>query len=360
MKKELKKQNQNKTFKSFQCLITPEKVRTQKLLFNYNKFGKLTFYISVVYKTTNVFFTFYCKSAKYPSKIFIFFKTSLGLENRDKIRKGLSPKVNMRGRRKNQFVHIRNKFNYFKAYIYDFIKSHPEIVIYKKFFMVWKIHMLDINIQNLIKQNFEISYSYNILNRILTEQIKYKILHFINLVPSINISDYEIINKFYVNKDNKGFIQELPLDFLFNKSKNNKLKDIQNIIEKKYNGFDNKNKIGMILDYFDMYNNEVDLYMEEEINNLQFLSFIFKFLNIFEDTKSIKDIRKEVFKNIRKENKSLSSDIRFALSYIDKNINLNEEDYLMLQPRIMHYFDFKFVHNGCRPKKSRRIKRTNK
>jgi hypothetical protein len=363
MKKDFKQnqnQNQNKPLNTFEFLITPEKSRAQKLLFNKAKFGKLTFYISVVYKTTNVFFTFYCKSAKYPTKIFIFFKTSLGLEDRDKIRKGISPKVNMRGRRKSQFVHIRNKFNYFKAYIFDFIKAHPEIVAYKKFYMIWKIHMLDVNIQNLIKQNFEITYSFNILNRILKEQIKYKVLEYLKLLPTVDKSDYSIINKFYVDKDKKDFLQELPLDFLLNKSKKEKLNEIKLLLTKRFKSLSKKDKVSMIFRYFRMYKEEVILYKKNKINTAKTFNFILKFLNSFEDNRSVLDVRNEMVKKIQNEDKNLPTEIRLALSYLDKTIQLDDTDYILLQPRILHHFDFKFVHNGCRPKKSRRLKRTNK
>jgi hypothetical protein len=53
--------------KSFKYLLTPEKIKEQKLLFNRSKFGYLKFFFSIVYKSTNVFFTFYCKSQNFPN-----------------------------------------------------------------------------------------------------------------------------------------------------------------------------------------------------------------------------------------------------------------------------------------------------
>lgn len=312
MTKLIIKEFANKKKKTFEKLISPEKIKQQKFIFNRSKFGNLQFHINILYKSTNVFFTFYCRSEKYLDKSFVFFKTSLGLENRDKIRKKLIPKVFMRGRRKNQFTHMRNKLNYFKAYIYDFIKAHPEIVAYKRFFITWQIHLLDTNLYSLLKQNFNITYSYSILNRIIKEHIKNEILFKLNLREKLNITDHDIIYNFFINKKRNKYKKLINL--LLNS------KDIEE--EKK------KQLISLPL------NTNKDNFLLEEKKQLKNLS--------------LND------KNIEEEKKN---HINYVNKYLEKNIKLTELDFISEQPQVLSRLKFKFVHNGCRPKKARRLKR---
>jgi len=342
--------------KSFKYLLTPEKIKEQKLLFNRSKFGYLKFFFSIVYKSTNVFFTFYCKSQNFPNKVFVFFKTSLGLENRDKIRKGLFPKVLMRGRQKHQFVHMRNKFNHFKAYIYDFIKAHPEIVPYKKFFMIWKIYYLDNNIQALMEQDFNITYSYNILERILKEQTKNEILAVLKIRPKINLTQYDIIYKYYSIK--KNIFEELPLDFIFEKNKKKKLMDIKQLF---INSLDKANKLEkfqILFEYVKQYYKDACLLRNGYIEKFQILDIYIKCINFIDinlfKSKYLQKISKDII------NPAINTiEIEEALEYLESNLVFDEYDVQIEQPIIIYDYQFKFSHNGCRPKKSRRVKRTN-
>jgi hypothetical protein len=141
--------------------IVPEKIQDHKNLFNFKIFGKLKFYFVISYLKTNIFFSFYCKSMNFYEKVFLFYSQSLGLENRDNIRKGAAPSVALRGRRKTQFYHIKLKFNMAKAYLHEFIRCHPEIVFYKNLHVVWKMHKLDMHINNLLSQPFNIDFYYD-------------------------------------------------------------------------------------------------------------------------------------------------------------------------------------------------------
>lgn len=342
--------------KSFKYLLTPEKIKEQKLLFNRSKFGLLNFFFSVVYKSTNVFFTFYCKSQNFPNRVFIFFKSSLGLENRDKIRKGVFPKVPMRGRRKNQYVHIRNKFNHFKAYIYDFIKAHPEIVPYKKFFMIWKIYLLDNNIQGLMEQDIDISYSYNILERVMKEQAKNEILDTIKLRPKIKLTQHDIIYNYYSLK--KNIFEELPLDFIFEKDKKKKLLDIKKLFLDYLNNANKVDKFQIMLEYITQYYINANLLIDGYIEKFQILDVYTKCIDFIDtdlyESKDLELVSKDV---IPLNNNSV--EINEALDYLENNLEFDEFDVELEQPIIIHDYQFKFTHNGCRPKKARRCKRTN-
>jgi hypothetical protein len=141
--------------------ITPEQLQNQKKLFNYTIYGFLKFYFVISYKKSNIFFSFYCKSQNFSSQVFLFYKQSLGLEQRDDIREGKAPVVGLRGRRKNQFYHIKLKFNMAKAYIYEFIKCHSEMIDYNNLHVVWKMQKFDMHINNLLNIPFNIDFNFN-------------------------------------------------------------------------------------------------------------------------------------------------------------------------------------------------------
>lgn len=134
--------------------ITPNQKVFQSSLFEEKRYGVLYFFLVISYRKTNTFFSFYCKSSKIPSKIFLFCKYSIGLESRDAIRKKEIPNVSLRGRRKTQFQYIRFKYNQIKAYIYEFGRLHPEMAICKNFNIIYKVYKLDYNIINLMNYKF--------------------------------------------------------------------------------------------------------------------------------------------------------------------------------------------------------------
>lgn len=129
-------------------------------MFKFSKFGYLKFYFVVSHYKTNTFFSFFCKASKIPSKVFLFCKYSTGSESRDAIRQKKAPVILRRGRCKNQLQRIRYKYNQLKAYVYEFIRLHPEIRKCISFNLVWKIHKLDMNIHNLIDIPFIIYLRY--------------------------------------------------------------------------------------------------------------------------------------------------------------------------------------------------------
>jgi hypothetical protein len=137
--------------------ITPEKSARQKRIFDVNRWGNLKFFIVVSYRKTNVFFSFYCKAEKVPSRVILFYQRSLGLEKRDAIRLGTSPKVTQRGRLKSQLYRINLKFNMLKAYVTEFIKTHPIFLLSNCIHVVWKIHTFDANIHSILTQPFDLS-----------------------------------------------------------------------------------------------------------------------------------------------------------------------------------------------------------
>lgn len=141
-------------------LITPEQITKQKELFNFSIYGKLTFICVISYRLTNVFFSFYCKSENFPSKVFLFVQYSVGLDGRDDIKKGKLPKVEQRGRRKNLIYFIRKKYNLLKVYLYTFYRVHPEMAVCN-LNICWKIYKLDHIIQTLISQSFSFDFKHN-------------------------------------------------------------------------------------------------------------------------------------------------------------------------------------------------------
>ena len=175
------KKIKKKVFKNF--IITPEQVLKQKKIFKTSKFGYLKFFFVVSHYKTNTFFSFFCKSSKIPSKVFLFCKYSTGSESRDAIRQKKAPVILLRGRCKNQLQRIRYKYNQLKAYVYEFIRLHPEIRKCISFNIVWKIHKLDMNIHNLIETPFIIYLKY--LNKKIVEKQKELsvIQHFILKFP---------------------------------------------------------------------------------------------------------------------------------------------------------------------------------
>lgn len=143
-----------KYYKNF--VITPEQVLQQKKIFIFSKFGYLKFFFVVSHYKTNTFFSFFCKASKIPSKVFLFCKYSTGSESRDAIRQKKAPAILLRGRCKNQLLRIRFKYNQLKAYLYEFIRIHPEIKRCISFNVVWKLYKLDMNIHSLIEVPFVI------------------------------------------------------------------------------------------------------------------------------------------------------------------------------------------------------------
>ena len=136
-------------------LITPEKAAKQKKLFN-PRFGYLKFYIVISYSKTNVFFSFYCKASRFRKRVFLFRQYSLGLEKRDEIRAGTLPKVNQRGRRKNQLYQMYSKFNLLKEYVVEFIRNHPRMLAFGGLHVIWKLYTFDVNINTLLTDPFEL------------------------------------------------------------------------------------------------------------------------------------------------------------------------------------------------------------
>ena len=136
--------------------IYHEKAAKQKEIFNFDEYGKLKFIVVISYRTTNIFFSFYCKAEKKPEKVFLFYKSSLGLEKRNDIRAGMLPKVSQRGRYKQQAYRIRVKYSMLQAYILEFMKHHSEMFEYPPINIVWKIHKFDYNIQTLLTQPFKL------------------------------------------------------------------------------------------------------------------------------------------------------------------------------------------------------------
>lgn len=170
-----------KRYKNF--VIKPEQALHQKRVFKISKFGKLKFFFVVSHYKTNTFFSFFCKATKIPSKVFLFCKYSTGSEFRDAIRKKKKPAIPFRGRCKNQLQRIRFKYNQLKAYLYTFVRLHPEINNCISFNIIWKLYKFDMNIHTLIELPF-IIYLKTILKDKLQKKIKLPITqHFILKFP---------------------------------------------------------------------------------------------------------------------------------------------------------------------------------
>jgi len=220
-------------------LIKPEVLKKQKLLFNQNLFGKLQFVFGITYKRSNVFFTFYVKSEKYPNKVFVFYKQSTGLLKRQPGKVVGAP---LRGRFKKQFETIRTRMNLVKSYIYEFIKFHPEMVIYKKIYVIWKLYTLTHHIITMLKYPLKFSYNTKVIETILRERFTDEILARLNLRKRENLPDHEIIAKYFVKKRFSQH-ENLPTEIVFKKNKKkqieelnaktfNKLKEVKSFIDK--------------------------------------------------------------------------------------------------------------------------------
>nr|BDB10228.1 hypothetical protein [Actinophrys sol] len=372
-------------------LFSIEKLRRHKILFNRFKFGLLEFFFEVTYQKSNVFLCFFCKAENYPTKVFVFFKQSLGLENRDKIRKGLSPKVLMRGRRKTQAPFIRNKFNIVKNYLFEFIKHHPEITAYKLICIIWKLHKFDVTIHNLMNQTLKITYSFNVIERVLKEYMKNEILARLGLRTKLDLNPHDIISKFFVKKAASSDV------FLFRKNKKMQISEFKEELGEKFKllqSEDTKNKLIEIIK-LQLRNSKNSKNSRNPIETNAF-DFIKKNVNIiskslsnsefnFEKNKyhPMGDIAKKDYQDdnyidkyvnnvdLVSDNKYLSISDTKALTlgdrqlsryeeYLDKSLKLNKYIISSYQPAIMHKVIVKFPHNGCRGKKARRLKRSNK
>jgi len=170
-----------KRFKNF--VIKPEQALHQKRVFKFSKFGYLKFFFVISHYKTNTFFSFFCKASKIPSKVFLFCKYSTGSESRDAIRKKQIPAISLRGRGKNQLQRIRFKYNQLKAYLYEFIRLHPEIKNCISFNLVWKIYKLDMNIHTLIEIPFIIYLKTILTDKLQTKKVLPITQHFILKFP---------------------------------------------------------------------------------------------------------------------------------------------------------------------------------
>ena len=359
-------------------LFSIEKLRKHKILFNRFKYGLLEFFFEITYKDSNVFLCFFCKAENYPSKVFVFFKQSLGLENRDKIRAGLSPKVPMRGRRKSQVPFIRNKFVLLKNYLFEFIKHHPEITAYKLICIIWKLYKFDVNIQNMMNQPFEITYNYKIIERVLKEHMKNEILARVGLREKLDLNSQDLISKFFVKKDSSSDV------FLFRKNNKLQIREFKEELVEKFNELQNelqnesmKTRLIEIIK-LQLQNSK----KSREVNAFDFIkknvNIIFKTLknenfNFSKNEYHMIDENKKILneESIDTENSQINSITTtkfFSINkrleryenYLEKSIYLNNYIISSYQPAVMHKVIIKFPHNGCRGKKARRLKRSKK
>lgn len=382
-------------------LITPEMLKKQRLLFNKELFGKLQFVFGITYKRSNVFFTFYVKSEKYHNKVFVFYKQSTGLLKRQAGKVAGAP---LRGRFKKQYETIRSRMNMVKSYIYEFIKIHPEMVSYKKFYVIWKLHTLTHHIITMLKYPLHFSYSTKILETILKERFADEILARLNLRERQNLTDHEIITKYFAKKRSDG-----PTEIIFKKNKKKQIKELREellkkiqeifIIDHKYNikkylRLMLKFQFNIVIKKEDELVKKIDpIYYEVAklalISNLSVQEIIeiakipagvineknkinLPYIKLNSLTPKVKPIIKpqismEEIKDIviKKEQKSLSKEelkrnieLKHCLKSLKHILKFDPKLIANQQPRIITKFIFKFPHNGCRPPKARRLKRS--
>jgi hypothetical protein len=383
-------------------LITPEAMKKHRLIFNRNQFGYLKFFLGISYKKSNVFFTFYCKSMDMPSKVFVFFKESVGMSDRAKL-KGTA---NLRGRFKKQFEQIKNKFNRTKAYIYEFIKAHPEIAAYKQINIVWKIYRIDHNFLSLVNQPLEITYSFKIIETVLKEQLKDKILSSLNLRDKLNIPAIDIIYKEFVKKNTSQIDSYRNLfQYIFKKNKKKQLQGLKEDLDKRLTQLPEPERLAKLQLMTQL---QIELYDKRYGLEVTRVDPVYFFLGkialiaglTITDVMNLMKIREDLIQqpgiyksNLLKYNKFLLAEdlqsyetrtkkqkeikimetdstllkpktykdkivVRFT-KFLDKVIRFPRDVIEYEQPLLLHHFIFKFPHNGCRPKKARRVKRTN-
>lgn len=161
MQKNLKKKRNNNINNNNAIAVGTRKFKEQETLFNVERYGRLSFFLTITYKQNNVFFLFGCKASKIKNRIFTLAKTSCGIDNRDKIRSKLYPKVQFRGRIKRSFVNIKNKYIQILKYMANFARVHPLICATKNFYVYYKIYKIDFVIINLINVNLNLKYNYH-------------------------------------------------------------------------------------------------------------------------------------------------------------------------------------------------------
>lgn len=400
-------------------LITPEILKKQKLLFNKDLFGKLQFVFGITYKRSNVFFTFYVKSEKYHNKVFVFYKQSTGLLKRQSGKVAGAP---LRGRFKRQYETIRSRMNMVKSYIYEFIKIHPEMVMYKKFYVIWKLHTLTHHIVTMLKHPLHFSYSTKILETILKERFADEILARLNLRERQNLTDYEIITKYFVKKRSS----DDPTEIIFKKNKKKQIKELRDELLKKLEeiiAIDQKYNIKKYLRLMLKFQFNIVIQKEDELvkkidpiyyevaklslaSNLSVQEIIelakipagvineknilnspyiklkplvskvqpkvqpeismeealTKVLENFVIKKEKKNILKKTLlnKNLSKEEIKKNVELKHCLKSLKNILKFDPKLIANQQPRIITKFLFKFPHNGCRPPKARRLKRSRK
>lgn len=402
-------------------LIKPNVIKKQKLLFNKELFGKLQFVFGITYKRSNVFFTFYVKSEKYKNKVFVFYKQSTGLLQRQS---GKVPGAPLRGRFKKQYETIRTRMNLVKSYIYEFIRIHPEMVVYKKFYVIWKLYTVTHHVLTMLTYPLNFSYNTRIIETILRERFADEILARLNLRKPRNLTDHEIITKYFVKK-RFSKTDNVPTEVIFKKNKKKqikelnsktfkKLREVKSSMDKKkiirkhlrlllkfqtniliQNEEDQINKIDPI--YYSVAklalasNLSVQEILEQAkiptgvINEKNKIKSPYIKLNPIKNFSSFKPINTPINKEINKEiNLTKEIDIMdeilkkkrenpknlttaeckkiVELNYCLKNLHrILRFDYRLIenqQPRVITKFLFKFPHNGCRPPKARRLKRS--
>lgn len=404
-------------------LIKPEVIKKQKLLFNKDLFGKLQFVFGITYKRSNVFFTFYVKSEKYPNKVFVFYKQSTGLLKRQSGKVAGAP---LRGRFKKQYETIRTRMNLVKSYIYEFIKFHPEMVIYKKIYVIWKLYTLTHHIITMLKYPLRFSYNTKVIETLLRERFADEILARLNLRERQNLTDYEIINKYFVKK---RFSQNenLPTEIIFKKNKKKqieelnaetfrKLKEVKSSIDKikiikkhlrlllKFQiDIVVRNEEDQIKKMDPVYYSVAKLALASNLSVQEILEIAKIPTGVINEKNKIKspyvrlnplskpliskvkpinkeilddnaliDIMDEMLKKRREENKNKRNpshnltteeckkivELDHCIKSLRKILKFDRRLIANQQPRIITKFLFKFPHNGCRPPKARRLKRS--
>jgi len=390
-------------------LISPESLKKQKLMFNKRVFGALKFYFEITYKRSNIFFTFFCKAEKFPNRVFVIYKQSTGLLSRQPGKTAGAP---LRGRFKRQFDTIRTRMNMVKTYIYEFIKVHPEIVEYKRFFIIWKLYTINTNVINLLRYPLKFQYSYKVIERVLKEKFKDEILYKLGLRPKLNLSTHEIILRAFTQKNNPNLRKEGHFgEFIFKKNKKKRLQMLRSELNTQLDKLDPATRLEKLLLIVKFQQEVFMKKQEEKIRKIDPVYYTLAKIAIVaglsvQEVMTFTDVQKD---EIRAENIIYSSYVRSkplnplpnpnagktpkeqALAKIDnfqkqmlvkqgysRIKNYGKESYELIycqnylekclkfnpiiiydeQPRMITQIIFKFPHNGCRPPKARRLKRS--
>jgi hypothetical protein len=170
----------------------------QKELFDFNIYGHLTFSLEIYFFETDVAFSFYCDSAKFPNKQFLFYRYTLDRKQYKEL---------FYNKCKDIYIYIHKKFNLIKKDIIEFINWHPEMVQYKNLKVVWCFEKQDLHIEYLLDELYS-SVKYSLAFRTLDkktlerlfkgEMTKLEMLNSLTLVDQYldQISEY-----FYYDSD---------------------------------------------------------------------------------------------------------------------------------------------------------------